>query len=330
MLVLFACLLSAAPGLLTWAPPDTTVVFGINLEQIKPTKTGQMLWAETDKNDAALRQFIDRTGVDPRRDIAEIVVMVSGNNPDAKALLAVRGAFDLAKIKAAKAPGVTIGEYHGISMVTGSREDATTKRNQPYAIALVSPVLVVVGDPESVRAAIDRQGKPGGLNSGLAAQAELLAKSNDIWVAGRVPPEVKAKMAASPMTAMFQSTRQFGGGLKFGANIRFGFELVNSTPADAKAISDMLRGFIAMAGATQKQEAQAALQNIDMHVEGSTVKIALSVPEDEFIKGAQAGFDSVSAHMNAMMGPAPTPTPVPTGVTIYSSPGDMGTVKIDQ
>ncbi len=343
--VAFACLGTAAPGLLTWAPPGTSVVLGINLEQIKPTKTGQVLGAETDIICAALgqvadqigfgpkvRQFLDQTGFDPRRDLAEIVLMASGSGPDTNGLLAIRGSFDLVKLRGLKSPGVTAGEYHGVLILTGARENKKTKHKEPVSVALVSPTMALLGDPETVRAAIDRQGKAGALDFRLMAKAELLSKTNDIWLAGRIPPETKEKMAASPTTAMFQSIGEFGGGIKFGKNVLIGFELGTGTPAEAKSKLDMLRGFIEMAEATQNQETRATLQKVDAHTEGGAVIIALSVPEEQFIKGLQAiaakaaaGSASTSASAST-----PVPTPVPKGLSIYSSPSDMGTVKIDQ
>ncbi len=338
-LFLVSGLASAGSSLLSWTPPDTGALIGINIEQIKATKLGQALFSQLNTGNPAIQKWIDQIGFDPRRDIHEIVIMPSTTNPKGRVLFVVRGSFDLARLlAAAKASGTAVSMYRGIPILTTRQNNPMNKQDEPFSLACLNPSLVVGGDPESVRAAIDRRDEPGRLGAALTARAEQLSASNDIWLVGRAPaepPAAKGSPMPGPFGAdLFRSIQQFGGGVKFGPKLLLSADLVTGSESDANAMLASLNALIALASASRKPGSMPALDDLKMYAEGKSIKIALAIPEEQIIKSMQSAITSALQRAKGSFGaPAAAPKPTPPadgGIVIQSSPSDMGTITIQQ
>ena len=97
--LLFAAVVLAADArLLSLVMPDAKMISGIDVDRVKATPFGRFLIDQVPAGDQAFQNFSSATGLDPRRDIREIV-MASPGAPERKTgLVLVRGTFDAARI----------------------------------------------------------------------------------------------------------------------------------------------------------------------------------------------------------------------------------------
>ncbi len=100
--------LHISPALETLVPSDTVVVLGVNLAAIRDTTIYQKLITRVPL--PQLDRFTQQTGLDPRKDLSEILLCSNGKS----ALLLVRGKFRLPDLEARfKSNGVTPANYKG-------------------------------------------------------------------------------------------------------------------------------------------------------------------------------------------------------------------------
>jgi hypothetical protein len=216
----------------------------------------------------------------------------------------------------------------------------TSKKQQdPLSVACLSSSLVVGGDPASVRHVITNRDQGPGPNAVLAAKAAELSLTNDIWLVSRVPPaDLTGDVAAgsiggNPQMEMLRSIEQASGGVKLGPNLLLTADVTTRTPKDAESLAAVVRLIIGLAASGNRDAKQAAaiLEKLALRVEGNTLRLSFSIPEAELNKSIQAAMERSrqrAATAAAVDPSASAPPPQPTGVTIYSSPKDMGVVEL--
>jgi tellurite resistance protein len=283
---LFAAFSSALPAadprLLNLAMPDATVLAGVNVDQAKATPFGQYVLATlAQSQDQKLQQLAVLTGFDPRRDVHELL-LASGSAPANKTGLALAlGTFDPDKIAAAaQSAGAGAETYGGVSII----EDPQHQNG----FAFLDSTLVVAGDLANVKAAIDRRAGGPTIPAALAAQASQLSSAEDAWAISTVPPSTLRPPAAAPATGInvqnaLQKIESASGGVKFGSVVVAAGQAQAATPQDASSLGDVMKLFVSMAqlSAAQHPEAAALAQSLVVTTQGSTVKITLSLPEDQ-------------------------------------------------
>lgn len=321
---------AAGPDLLALAPPDSALLVGINLEQIKSSKLGQSLFSQMKIENSDLKQWMDASGFDPLRDVREILIATPAVNRKARGLFFVRGSFDAARFAAlARRPGVSLATYQGVSIFT-------KKQQEPVSLACLDSSLVIGGDPESVRTAVARRGGSGGPDPALAAKANELRRGQDIWVVARVSPSELAGDVPVPEFAgalqgdFVKSVRRFSGGLKFGPELLLSADLVTRTAEDAAGIAAALKMLLGLATSDRQNANSLAplLEKLNLRADGDTVKIALAVPEEQLAQLFQSSLQGLmQGARKTAAAPAP-PAPPRNDVIIYSSPKDMGVVKV--
>ena len=284
LVAVFSSALSAAdPRLLSLVMPDATVLAGVNVDQAKTTPFGQyVLTTLLQTQDQKLQQLATLTGFDPRRDVHELLLASTGA-PGSKAGLAVaRGVFDPDKIAAAaQLAGAGTESYGGVSII----EDPQ-KQN---GFAFLDSTVVVAGDLASVKAAIDRRSGGATIPAALAAQVNQLSSTQDAWALTTLPPSTLKPPAALPPAAggnlqnALQKIESASGGVKFGSVVVVTGQAQAATPKDASQLADVLKLFVNMAQlqAAKHPETAALAQSLVVVAQGSTVRITLSLPEDQ-------------------------------------------------
>lgn len=290
--VLTGSLFAADSGLVSLAPPDSQVMAGVNVTQVMLSPLGQYLPPAGQAPDAGLEKLMEAAGFDPRRDLREFLVAASQKRGSGSAIMLVRGTFDVPKIvEAAQAEGVTVETYNGVSIMASKQVNA----------AFPDSSLAILGDADSVRAAIDRISAPVSISPALAAQVNQLSTTEDVWFvsmepASQLQPQAPAGAgaAANPF-AMLSNVEQISGGVKLGANVVVNLQAVSKTDQDAATLAAGLKALsgIAQVGGPKSDFAQAAalLQSLNVTVNGNVTKVSLSVPEaqvEQMIKGFQA------------------------------------------
>jgi hypothetical protein len=285
LLAAFSGALPAAdPRLLNLVMPDATILAGVNVDQAKATPFGQYVLTTLLQSQAQqLQQLATQTGFDPRQDVHELLLASTSVSGNKTGLALALGAFDLGKIAAAaQAAGAGAETYGGFSII----EDPQHQNG----FAFLDSTLVVAGDLANVKAAIDRRAGGPTIPTALVAQVNQLSSAEDAWAISTVPPStLRPSAAGSPAAGpnvqnALQKIESASGGVKFGSVVVVTGQAQAATPQDASSLGDVMKLFVNMAqmSAAQHPEAAALAQSLVVTTQGSTVKITLSLPEDQF------------------------------------------------
>jgi hypothetical protein len=300
--LLLAGMASAAdPEWLGLIPSDTGVVVGINLEPIKSSKFGQVMFSQIEAQAKGAEEMA-KPGLDLLHGTREILIAVPASAQKGRVLILATGTFNAAPLQAlAKLGGMTEASVQGVTVFT-------KEQKEPFSAAVADSSLILAGDPASVKAALARRGgQPGGLDPAVAAKLRAVRASHHFWLLTTAPLADLARNA--PQEAFggalqgdaVKSILQISGGLTFGPKLVIAFEVVTRTEQDATSMADGLRALIGMAtmGDNAKQFAPL-LQNLDRKAEAATMKLGLAIAEEDIIKLLPPGMQGQ---------PAPAPKP---------------------
>jgi len=323
------CLLPAESGLLRLAMPDAAVLVGVRLDQIRSSPLAQAIFSEVDTPGSEIKKAIALLGFNPFTDLNEVLIAAPSPTAKQRALILVRGTFDPARLPTlAKMGGATVSTVEGIDIFTGKQD------KQEFSLAALEASTLVMGDPESVRGAVARRAAGSQLSPKLLAKVEELSKAYDIWGATLVPPGQMAKGVPSPQLQgmlkgdVLQSIREASGGLRLGKDIQMAFEVVTRSEKDATALGDVFKFFTGLALTQGKPEQAKLLENLKLNVEGTRVRFGWTVPEQEVAKMIEAQKKALAAQRRSTPAKKAEPAAPSGEVVIYSSPQDMGVVKL--
>lgn len=320
-------LFAADPGLVSLAMPDTQVMTGVNVEQVRLSPLGQVLLAQTgDLFAGGLEKLIQTTGFDPRRDLREILVSSNGQPASGSTIAMARGAFDVPKIlETARADGATTDTYKGVPMIL---------RAARGSMAFPDSTVAIIGEAADVRAAIDRLSAPTAISSALAVQVNQLSTTEDAWFVSMAPvsqlyPQAQTAGAGANPFAILSKVQQASGGVKFGATAVVNLRAVSQTDQDAAALAAALKMF-ASAGDVYVKDvyapAASLLKSLIVTADGPVTTVSLSVPEsliEEMIKTAHANethtANAPQPKMRSTQPPAPTPQRIRVGGNVQQT-----------
>ena len=290
-----AAVFAADQGLLRMLMPDAKVIAGIQVDSGKTSKFGQYVLSHMQLDDENFKKFIADTGFDPRRDVSEIV-MGSNWSGDAEArwLVLARGVFNSDSIaRAVQANGGTATSFQGVKLLSS----ITGPNNQPTsAIAFLNPSEAAMGDPTSVKAAIQRYqtGTSTLTNLGTAKLQDVMAK-NDFWFITLVPisefagamPD--ANLSQAMQGNLLQGITQASGGIKFGSNVHISADVVTRSDKDAGALVDVVRFIAGMIQLNRDKSATASdvsslVDTMELKTAGNVMSMSLLIPEAQLEK----------------------------------------------
>jgi hypothetical protein len=303
--------------LLRYAPPESSFVLGMNVRALLETAAGKAMLAEA-RNSAELSKFTAQTGLDPLKDIDEILVAGEATQKKNNGLVLVRGRFASVQMAQLATQNFTPAMFRGVEIYTRSGDE-------PVSVAVLNPALLVAGDTARVKALIGR-GPGAGPSAALAAKAAELAPMH-IWFAAVTPAsQLAGDLPKNMNSELMRSIEQVSGGITFTNDIALAVELMARTPKDAESIAGMARMFTGLAVSNNRDAKQAAalLEKLSIRNDGNSVRLNLTLPQAEVARWAQQARAQAAAHQPAV---APPP-PAPTEIKVYSSPEDMGTVTL--
>ncbi len=331
---------AADPALINRIPADSKVVVGINIAGFGASPAAKSLFGQAQAAQPELQQMAKAAGVDPLRDVKEILIASRGDQKNNQGLVLMRGAFDPAKLTAmAGQAGAAARDYRGVTVLAG-------KNSNEGWLALLDSSTVAYGDPASVRGVIDGRGAGPGPDPKLRARIAQAAGAYDFWFASTAPladlasgTDAGQLGGAALQGELLKAVEEISGGVKFGADLVFGLEAATRSDKDAAALTDVLRFFSGMAQASAQKDPKTAqslgfLDKLELRTQGNVALVRLTVPGAEINKMMQ---QAVSAAMRQASpskpaaAPAkskPAPPPSGGGITIQSSPRDMGTVVV--
>lgn len=286
---------AAGQDLLGMVMPDAKVVAGVRVDASRNSLFGQYVLSHMQIEDENFKKFFADTGFDPRRDVTEIV-MASNWSGDASArwLVLARGAFNSARITAAvQANGGNVVSFSGIDLL-GSSVPPRTGQNP--VVAFLDQTNAAMGDPDSVKAAIQRfqKGEKAAIIESNKKIQDLMS-SNDFWFYSMVPVSEFAGAMPDPNLSqamqgnLLQAITQVSGGLKFGAMVRLSAEAVTRSDKDAGALVDVVRFVAGMIQLNKEKSGTASdvsslVDTMDLKTNGNVMTVSLLIPETQLEK----------------------------------------------
>lgn len=301
-----------------YAHPEAKVLMGLDVRGILNSPLGQKLFQEiksmggqwtssANAEEMALFQGIDRVFVS-----APAQTSMMQPSAQKEVVIAIQGGFDLAKLRKMAAPKAQKKLYKGIEMWS---ETAPQPGKADMVLAMVSPNLLLLGDPGSLRAAIDNHAAAGPEKAydPVFLRATELAPLYELWFVGNVPPKALAGEGAGGgagpnFLAGFDSVESFEAGLSMKQGMQLQFNLNAQSPADASKMAQGLAGMMMFASASQadKPELGEFLKRVKFGSAGAQVQVSAAWSQAEL----EAGVKQIQARaMKSMSDPmAAVPT----------------------
>ncbi len=224
------------PALATLIPPDAVVLVGVKADALRSTEFYRRFVLS--RPQPQLDDFVKRTGLDPRKDIWELLIASDGKTAVAMA----RGKFSPAGLEPTLTQsGAQRFPYKGYTLL-GSEEAAVVFMNASTALAGPAPAL---------RATLDRREAGNKPPKALLDRVATIPATCQVWVAAMGPFD-KFNLPISESGNLSVPAQMFGSiqALTAWADLRSGVDasatVEAATPADAKRVHDALKGLIGM------------------------------------------------------------------------------------
>jgi hypothetical protein len=257
---------SAGDALLPdFAPPGTKIVIGIELRSILDSPMLHQYLADAKVPSSIMMAQSPFAGLDPLRDLDEIVIASTGAKSDAPSLVILRGRFDASRIHGGIA-------YHGVPVFQGKGQD--------QAAAILDPGTAIAGPLAQVRAGIDRRGARNPLSAELAARLTALRGRYAVWAAGEGFEGVQMGPGAPDG---LQSADRF----EFGIALEQGLQLTGSIHARSAADAEKMSQALAMVEMMAKTQPSAQGVAFESHVAENTLTVSVHIPEDVLKKSIE-------------------------------------------
>lgn len=222
------------PSLEMLVPPDTIFIVGANVDKIKDTPVYRKLLKDVEL--ASLDDFTKKTGIDPRKDLWQVISVSNGKT----ALLLARGKFSTEMEPRLESEGAQRIGYKGYTLLG----------NEHGAVVFMNTSTAVAGSTDQLRLLIDRRNQSGGgLPPALRAQIDALSPNDEIWAA--TVGGLSNLGLQIPDSSNLGSALQFLQGIesiRLGMDVRSGLKAEAEASCDseksAKRVHDSLRGLI--------------------------------------------------------------------------------------
>lgn len=268
------------PALMPLVPADTKILAGIRVEEIKKTAVYRELLAA--EKLPQLEEFARETGIDPRKNIWEIVLASNGES----VLALIRGKFteggitDSGKEPELAKKGVQRFPYKGYTLLGDER----------VVVAFFNTSVAVAGPQAAVKRVIDaRDGGEGRPPAALIERVKTIPSSNQIWVIseagwqGVLPDELGGALGG--LRKLPVDVRSLEARLSLSDGVRLEGDVFSSDAASAAKIHDAIRGVIGIGRLTTPDDKLDMLKfydAIEVKREDERVRVIADLPLEVF------------------------------------------------
>lgn len=229
--------MSVDPAFRRFVPPDTKALGEVRLEKLRATPFYQR--HEQQFNFPQLDEFAERTSVDPRRDISDVLMAWNGE----QALALARGHFRESDIEQ---------KLRSMGARTVKYRDRKLFSTSDQSIAFVRKDVIAGARTQELRSLIDlAESGAGRVPADLERRMALLSRSDQIWEVSEgqlpfanLPLRSDIQSALSNIVGFVNGTSI---GIAFDTGIRFEGDLTCISNEGAKRVSDAVRGSIGLA-----------------------------------------------------------------------------------
>lgn len=220
-------------------PPDTKALAGVDLDKLKASAFYQR--HQSQLNFPMLDAMSERVGLDPRRDISDLLIVWNGKD----VLALARGGFNVSTIEA-KLPsiGARPTSYKGFTLFEEDRD----------VLAFLKHGVAVAGRPQLVKSEIDLAN--GGVPDELQTRLATIPKTDQIWLASRGGLAIDELSLRSDYESLLSNIAGYINatslGLGFDTGTHLQAEIVCVSKEGAQRVHDALRGGIGLARLTTR------------------------------------------------------------------------------
>lgn len=234
-------------------PPDTKVLAGLDVDKIKATPLYQR--HEKDLDFPLLNGSSERIGLDPRKDISNVLVAWNGKQP----IFMMLGRFKPAEVeKKIGSLGARRSTYQKYILLGDPKN----------SIVFLTKAVAIAGSAESLHGVIDLESKGDGeVPEELQERLVGLPKTNQIWAVSRgglpfmeVPMRSDFGSALSNIAGYIQATST---GIGVDSGLHLLMNIVCVSTQGAQRVHDALRGGIGFARLSTKDNQQDLLRLYD-------------------------------------------------------------------
>jgi hypothetical protein len=261
------------PALATLVPADTAILVGARLDKLRETPIYQKRFSQVPM--PRLDEFAKQTGLDPRRDVWEVLFASSGGQTG---VLMARGKFPTGELEPKlEREGATRTAYKGYTLF-GDDRNAAFFMNSSTALAGSTPVLKAIIDNR------DRSGS--GIPEKLAPLVEAVPSGSQFWAVFSGSAINLPFPNESNLGNLNQIVRSIQAG-RFSADLTKGLELqangTCNTDEDARRIHDFLKGLIGLGRLSTPDNQPEMLKmydSIEVNQQARVVNLSANVPQD--------------------------------------------------
>jgi hypothetical protein len=263
------------PALLEMAPPDTKILFGIEVQPALSSPFGQYALSRMPDHGTALLQFAAATGFDVRRDLRELLLASSGRRGKTvkDGVILARGTFQIDKFMTlAGTIHAKISNYDNVPLITPADPGAS-------AIAIIDSSTLAVGSESALKGVINRHHQKFLFSGPLAGKAQTASASEDAWVATVTPLGALIPVTTGPWpTTFMQAVMETSAGLRFDAGgVTLSAEALTHSANEAVALASLLKIVASMVPGSQA----VILQNARFTTNGPMTRISLTIAEPD-------------------------------------------------
>ncbi len=259
------------PALAALVSGDAVLLAGARMDALRATPIYKA--RVVGKPQPLLDAVADRLGVDLRRDVAELLIASDGKH----ALVMARGKFAPGNVEAKLVrKGARRTTYRGHALIGDERAVA----------AFFDAGIVVAGAPPAVQALIDRRNRGVRAASPLLDKVKAIPAGNQLWAVTSDASALAAELPATGNWAAVRKIVEMLGASTLAADLGSGLALRASgecrSEADARTLSDALRGLIGLARLTNpddQPELLRAYDGIRVAQERQTVRLTAEIAQ---------------------------------------------------
>ncbi len=262
----------ADPALAALVPSGTTLLVGARIEALEKTPIYQKYFAQ--RPFPQLDEFARHTGLDPRRDISDLLICSDGH----RAVVMGRGKFNAREME----PRLTRD---------GARRFAykghTLFGNEQAAVLFIGGGTALFGPTPSLRQVIDEQSSGrSGIPAPLDASLRTLPAGSQFWAVyagGPVRLPVPEDSNLANINRMLRSVEKGTLSADFRDGLAMASTATCTTPAGAKEVHDALRGLIGVGRLSTPDNQPDLLRiydSIQVTQDQEKVMVTVNVPQD--------------------------------------------------
>lgn len=271
------------PALMVLVPPETQLLMGFRVKEITKTPVYSILRQK--KILEPLEEFVARTGINPDKQLYEMLVTFDGE----ESLVLARAKFneEAALEPDIKGPGMLRFEYGG-RMFIG---------NEQFAIAFVNSSTGMLGSTAYLRKTVDRLNAGSlGMPAYFKEQQPKITRANYIWMMTReLTPEMRAYMPSQGNAANLLRLLDGMRGSRVAVDLRNDIVIRAhadmDSPAAAEQLASALKGLAGMARLMTSNENLDLLKvydSLETKATESSVAASVRIPEAQVAKVAES------------------------------------------